>query len=79
MKTDLRSRTREIERAAKALDAIEANVAVLDNQGLIITTNKAWRDFANKNFKLFNIVFICWKNINMIPSNPRKQSDIGLI
>lgn len=49
MKTDLRSRTREIERAAKALDAIEANVAVLDNQGLIITTNKAWRDFANKN------------------------------
>lgn len=49
MKIERDSKAREIERAAKALDNIEANVAVLDHQGFIITTNKSWRDFANKN------------------------------
>lgn len=37
------------QRAARALDVIDANVAILDNQGFIIATNKAWRDFAANN------------------------------
>lgn len=36
-------------RAAKALDEIEANVTVLDHEGLIVITNKTWRDFAASN------------------------------
>lgn len=36
-------------RAARALDEIEANVAVLDQEGLIVVTNKCWRDFAASN------------------------------
>ena len=37
------------ERAAKALDEIEASVVVLDNQGRIVATNRAWRNFAADN------------------------------
>lgn len=42
-------RAKANERAAKALDEIEANVAVLDQHGCIVITNKAWRDFALAN------------------------------
>lgn len=37
------------DRALRVLDAIDANVAVLDSQGFIIQTNKAWDDFAANN------------------------------
>lgn len=43
------SRAKANERAAKALDEIEANVAVLDQEGFIVITNKAWREFAVAN------------------------------
>lgn len=43
------SRAKAMERAARALDEIEANVAVLDQEGFIVITNKAWRDFAVAN------------------------------
>lgn len=43
------SRAKTNERAAKALDEIEANVAVLDHEGFIVITNKAWREFAVAN------------------------------
>lgn len=36
-------------RAELVLDEIEANVAVLDNEGYIVATNKGWRDFAQDN------------------------------
>lgn len=36
-------------RAARALDAIDANICVLNNQGVIVATNRAWRYFAAKN------------------------------
>jgi DNA-binding CsgD family transcriptional regulator len=36
-------------RAERVLDAIDANIAVLDSNGLIISTNKGWRDFAADN------------------------------
>ena len=36
-------------RADRVLDAIDANIAVLDSNGLIISTNKGWRDFAAEN------------------------------
>lgn len=42
-------RAKANERAARALDEIEANVAVLDHQGVILITNKAWRDFVASN------------------------------
>lgn len=32
--------------ADRVLDAIEANIAVLDSNGFIVSTNKGWRDFA---------------------------------
>lgn len=37
------------DRAARALDEIDANVAVLDHQGLIVVTNKSWRKFSSEN------------------------------
>ncbi len=37
------------DRAARALDEVAANVAVLDHQGVIVVTNKAWRKFASDN------------------------------
>lgn len=35
--------------SAKVLDAIDANIAVLNSKGMIVMTNKAWRDFALQN------------------------------
>jgi len=32
-----------------------------------------------KYFKLFNVILISWKNINMIPGNTRNQSNIGFV
>lgn len=37
------------ERAAWALDEIGANIAVLDRQGVIVATNRPWREFAAAN------------------------------
>ena len=37
------------DRSARVLDAIDANIAVLDSQGFIISTNKGWRAFAAGN------------------------------
>jgi DNA-binding CsgD family transcriptional regulator len=39
----------EMLNALDVLDAIEAHVAILDHNGIIIHTNKAWDDFAAKN------------------------------
>jgi len=36
-------------RANRVLDAIDANIAVLDSNGLIVSINKGWRDFAAEN------------------------------
>jgi DNA-binding CsgD family transcriptional regulator len=44
---DLRAEAND--RAARALDEVAANVAVLDHQGVIVVTNKAWRKFASDN------------------------------
>ena len=41
---------RNSERFARAtIDALSANIAVLDEDGVIINVNKAWRDFAESN------------------------------
>lgn len=37
------------DRAAKVLDEIGANLAVLDQQGVIVATNRPWREFAAGN------------------------------
>jgi len=37
------------DRSAKVLDAIDANIAVLDSAGFIISINKGWREFAGSN------------------------------
>jgi DNA-binding CsgD family transcriptional regulator len=37
------------ERAAKVLDEIEANLVVLDQHGVIVATNRPWREFAAGN------------------------------
>ncbi|AXS79086.1 LuxR C-terminal-related transcriptional regulator [Dechloromonas sp. HYN0024] len=36
-------------RALRVLDAIDANIAVLDSEGYIISTNKGWRSFSANN------------------------------
>lgn len=43
------SLSRANERAARALDEIDANVAVLNREGVIIATNRTWREFAAAN------------------------------
>ncbi len=43
------SLARENERAAKALDEVGANIAVLDQHGVILSTNRPWREFAAAN------------------------------
>jgi DNA-binding NarL/FixJ family response regulator len=43
------SPVRANERAAKALDEVGANIAVLDQEGVIVTTNRPWREFAAAN------------------------------
>ncbi|MFO1448165.1 MAG: CHASE domain-containing protein [Opitutaceae bacterium] len=46
----LRARLRESERfAAAALDALTSHVCVLDEEGVILTVNRAWRQFAAAN------------------------------
>ena len=41
---------RESERFARAtLDALSANIAILDEHGVIIRVNRAWREFADEN------------------------------
>jgi PAS domain-containing protein len=41
---------RESERFARStLDALSAHIAILDETGLIIAVNRAWRDFAQAN------------------------------
>jgi DNA-binding CsgD family transcriptional regulator len=37
------------DRSARVLDAIDANIAVLDSAGFIISINKGWREFAANN------------------------------
>ena len=37
------------DRATRLLDAIDANIVVLDSEGFIVTTNKGWRKFAADN------------------------------
>ncbi len=37
------------DRAGTILDALSAHVAILDHQGLILDTNRAWREFAQMN------------------------------
>lgn len=40
------------DRALRVLDAIDGNIAVLDSQGCIVSTNKGWRDFSASNRRL---------------------------
>lgn len=42
-------RAGNIDRSARVLDAIDANIAVLDKQGFIVSTNKGWNTFAANN------------------------------
>lgn len=37
------------DRSAKVLDAVDANIAVLNSEGVIVSTNKGWRQFASNN------------------------------
>jgi DNA-binding CsgD family transcriptional regulator len=39
----------DINRSARVLDAIDANIAVLDGEGFIVSTNKGWNEFAASN------------------------------
>jgi DNA-binding CsgD family transcriptional regulator len=52
MKADARNtkpRAGNTDRSARVLDAIDANIVVLDNNGFIVSTNKGWNDFAANN------------------------------
>lgn len=40
------------DRALRVLDGVDANIAVLDSEGCIVSTNKGWRDFAASNRRL---------------------------
>ena len=40
------------DRALRVLDAVDANIAVLDSEGCIISTNKGWRNFSASNRQL---------------------------
>lgn len=44
-----RQRLTAEDRSARVLDAIDANIAVLDSAGFIICINKGWREFAASN------------------------------
>ncbi|OAI03573.1 hypothetical protein A1353_00255 [Methylomonas methanica] len=49
-KTQIHDRNSAIDsRAARILDELEINIAVLDHRGVIIATNQSWRKFAAKN------------------------------
>ena len=39
-------------RALRVLDAVDANIAVLDSEGCIVSTNKGWRSFSASNCHL---------------------------
>lgn len=41
--------------ALSALDALSAHIAVLDEQGTIVTVNRAWREFAEANVARTNV------------------------
>ncbi|MNE31042.1 hypothetical protein D3C80_1245880 [compost metagenome] len=45
----------------------------------IVNQNPSISYFVYENFKLLYIIFIGWKNIDMIPGNPRNQGNIRLI
>jgi len=36
-------------RSSRVIDAVDANIAVLDSAGVILSTNKGWREFAASN------------------------------
>lgn len=46
---NLKPRAGDGERLARVLDAVDANIVVLDSAGFIVGTNKGWRDFAASN------------------------------
>ena len=45
----------------------------------VVNQNSAIGDFLDENFKLVYIVFIRWKNIDVVPGNSRNQGNVGLI
>ena len=82
--TERRSLLKAIERsgelAQSTMDALSAQICVLDSTGLILTTNKAWRDYrreldlAEKQELPINFLTLCDRRLGSGELNARKMA-----
>ena len=64
--------------AETILDALSAHIAILDCKGVILKTNRAWREFAKANGKqIAELLGVAAVTVNFHRKNLSKKLDIG--